>query len=188
MRPVAALLAVVAALLAALPAAGAQKSRTLLHYGDSLAVGTGLFLPADLRGWSIEQSTGVSRHADEAPAGLRAFGSALPRVIVVSLGTNDDPSAVSRFAATVRSVVRLAGPGRCVVWSTIVRPPYNGISYDGYNAALRRADRTYRNLSVFDWQGMARAHPEWFGSDGVHPTMAGYRARAAALARLVRAC
>jgi lysophospholipase L1-like esterase len=35
---------------------------------------------------------------------------------------------------------------------------------------------------------MARAHPSWFGRDGVHPTMSGYRARAAATARLVQRC
>ncbi len=35
---------------------------------------------------------------------------------------------------------------------------------------------------------MARTHPGWFGKDGVHPSMAGYRARAAATARLVQSC
>ena len=44
------------------------------------------------------------------------------------------------------------------------------------------------DLRVLDWAAMARAHPSWFGRDGVHPTMTGYRARAAATARLVRAC
>jgi lysophospholipase L1-like esterase len=42
-------------------------------------------------------------------------------------------------------------------------------------------------LHVLDWAAMAHAHPAWFGSDGVHPSMTGRRARAAATARLVRA-
>ena len=181
-------LAAACALFAALPAHGGQGSRTLLQYGDSLSVGTGLYLAGSLRGWSVSESYGISRHAYEAPGGLRALGSGLPRVIVISLGTNDDPSAVARFSRYVRDVVSVAGPGRCVIWSTIVRPAYAGVSYDGYNAVLRRAARTYRTLRVFDWQAMARANPQWFGGDGVHPTVAGYRARAAALARLAKTC
>lgn len=172
----------------AAPAQDARTSRTLLHFGDSLAVGTGVFLPDRLAGWSLTQSFGISRHADEAPAGLRAYGAALPHVIAISLGTNDDPGAASRFARTVGAVLRIAGPDRCVIWSTIVRPPYGGVSYEGYNKALRRTARTHGRFRLLDWQAMAQAHPQWFGADGVHPSASGYRARAAALARLARSC
>ena len=55
-------------------------------------------------------------------------------------------------------------------------------------ARSRRIARHRANLRVFDWVAMAHAHPSWFGSDGVHPTTTGYRARAAAIARLVRGC
>lgn len=182
----AALAVVILATAAAAPAA--RTSHTVLHFGDSLAVGTGIYLPAALRGWQVTQSFGVSRHADEGPPGLRSYGAALPRVIVISLGTNDDPGAASRFARTVADVVRIAGPSRCVIWSTIVRPPYNGVSYDGYNEALRRLARAHPSLHVFDWQALARANPQWFGSDGVHPTATGYRKRAAMLSRLVKSC
>jgi lysophospholipase L1-like esterase len=183
-----ALVAAVCVLGATYPASGARTAatRSVLHYGDSLAVGTGLFLPHYLRGWTIRQTASVSLHAD---AGSRTLASsALPHVVVISLGTNDDPGAVTAFALDVRAVIRAAGPARCVIWSTVVRPPYNGVSYDGYNDVLRRAARTYDNFHVFDWQALARANPRWFGSDGVHPSMTGYRARAAALARLIKAC
>jgi lysophospholipase L1-like esterase len=109
-------------------------------------------------------------------------------VIVVSAGTNDDPGRVSGFARIVRQTLAVAGPTRCVVWSTIVRPPYRGVSYSGYNRVLEGIARNRANLRVFDWVSMARAHPAWFGADGVHPTATGYRARAAAIARLVRGC
>jgi len=108
-------------------------------------------------------------------------------VIVVSAGTNDDPGTVSRFARTVRETVAVAGRSRCVIWATIVRPPYAGVSYSGYNRALRTIAKHHPTLHVFDWSAMAYAHPGWFGSDGVHPSMTGYRARAAATARLIRA-
>ena len=186
--PVAALVcALVCALVAASPGS-ASGNRDVLSYGDSLAVGTDLFLGGYLRGWKLRSSASISRHADEVPGALRAYGRALPRVIVVSAGTNDDPGRVSGFARIVRQALAIAGPSRCVVWSTIVRPPYQGVSYAGYNRALDAIAAGNGNLRVFDWAAMARIHPSWFGSDGVHPTMTGYRARAAAMARLVQRC
>lgn len=168
--------------------AGVVGSRTVLHYGDSLTVGTGLFLSSYLHGWKITESANVSRHTEDGPTAVRAYGAALPRVLVISLGANDDPRAVFRFMSAVRSVVAAAGSSRCVIWSTVVRPPYAGVSYNGYNAALRRVARNSPTLRVFDWQAMAKANPTWFGSDGVHPTATGYRARAAAVAKLVKSC
>jgi lysophospholipase L1-like esterase len=177
--------ALVFALLVAVPA-GAAGSRTVLHYGDSLAVGTELYLDGYLPGWSVRASTEVSAHAADVPVALRSFGRSLPRVIVVSAGTNDDPEAVAEFARIVRETVAVAGPSRCLVWSTIVRPPYQGVPYTGYNRALRAVARRHANLHVLDWNAMARTHPRWFGHDGVHPSMEGYRVRAAATASLIR--
>ncbi len=190
MRLPALLAAVVALAFAAASAAAPTRAaaRSVYFDGDSLAVGTGWYLGAYLRGWVVHETAVVSRHASQGASAVESRGTSLERVVVVDLGTNDDPSQVSRFRSYVRDVVRAAGASRCVIWSTINRPPYNGISYDGYNRALAAVARAHPNLHVFDWAGMARAHPEWFGSDGVHPTNTGYRARAAALARLIRNC
>jgi lysophospholipase L1-like esterase len=166
----------------------AAGNRTVLSYGDSLSVGTDLFLDGLLTGWSVRSEAVVSRHASDVPPALEAFGASLPSVIVVSAGTNDDPGRVSGFARVVRDALAAAGSRRCLVWATIVRPPYRGVSYDGYNRALAAIAHTHANLHVLDWAAMARAHPAWFGRDGVHPSMTGYRARAAATARLVRGC
>lgn len=184
-RPLVVLGALVCALVASFPAAGAE-TRTVLHYGDSLAVGTDIYLDRYLPDWTVRSSTDVSRHAADAPSALAALGPSLPRVVVLSVGTNDDPGAVSDFRRIVRRTVSLAGPSRCVVWATIVRPPYQGVPYSGYNRVLRTAAASHANLVVLDWAAMARTHPGWFGADGVHPSMTGYRARAAATARLVR--
>lgn len=154
--------------------------------GDSIAFGTDLFLARYLRGWQISSSVDVSRHAYQGAAAIEALGNSLPSVVVVNLGTNDDPSGVSVFASYVRRVVRAAGPERCVIWATIVRPPYAGVSYDGLNGALLAAASRWRSFHVFDWRGLARAHPAWFGSDGVHPSIPGYRVRAKLLARFIR--
>ncbi|HET8741229.1 MAG TPA: hypothetical protein VFM41_01280, partial [Gaiella sp.] len=101
MRVLACVAAVLGCLLAA-PSAPAAGQRTVLNYGDSLAVGTQLYLGTYLRGWRVLSETEVSRHASEVPSALRSLGRALPRVVVVSAGTNDDPGGVSRFARTVR--------------------------------------------------------------------------------------
>jgi lysophospholipase L1-like esterase len=186
-RPIPILAALLSALVMGAPA-HAAGSRDVLSYGDSLSVGTNLYLGGYLRGWNVRSVAAISTHADQVPAALRSFGSSLPRVVVVSAGTNDDPGRVSGFARLVRETLAVAGPRRCVVWSTILRPPYAGVSYSGYNRALAAIAAHRHNLRVFDWVKLADAHRSWFGSDGVHPTATGYRARARAIARLVRSC
>jgi hypothetical protein len=171
------------------PSGGSATAPHAVHVdGDSLAYGTDLYLPHYLPGWTITQAVDVSRHAADGAAAIAVLGPALPRVVVVSLGTNDDPGAVGLFASYVRTVARAAGPSRCVIWSTIVRPPYRGVSYAGYNRVLRASARRWPSFHVFDWAALARRHSGWFGTDGVHPSMTGYRARAAALARLIKSC
>jgi hypothetical protein len=180
----------VLALLVALaaPASSDALSRRLLVNGDSLAVGTEPYLPNELRRWSVIQSTEVSRHAYEGDDVMRSFGRSLPRVIHVSLGTNDDPRTRDAFRAAIRDVMEVAGPRRCVVWTNIVRPPVAGASYAGYNRVLAQESRPRDNLRVVNWARMVREHPEWLAGDGVHVSAVGYQARAKAIARSVRRC
>jgi hypothetical protein len=179
-------LAIVLAL--ALPASADALSRRLLVDGDSLAVGTKPYLPKELKGWKLTQSATVSRHAYQGADVMRSYGSALPRVIHVSLGTNDDPNDVAGFRRAVRDVMKVAGSKRCVVWTNIRRPPAAGASYAGYNRVLSQEDAKRDNLRVVNWVRMVRAHPEWLVGDGVHVNADGYRARAKAVAREVRRC
>jgi hypothetical protein len=185
MRRLSALLVLVA--LAA-PASADALSRRLLVNGDSLAVGTEPYLPTELRRWRVTQSTEISRHAYEGGDVMRAYGRSLPRVIHVSLGTNDDPRTPDAFRAAIRDVMEVAGPRRCVVWTNIVRPPVAGASYAGYNRALAQESRPRENLRVVNWARMVREHPEWLAGDGVHVSAVGYQARAKAIAESVRRC
>jgi lysophospholipase L1-like esterase len=173
--------------LALAPAASAAERRLLVN-GDSLAEGTRPYIPRELRGWRVKQSTKVSRHAHEGASVMRRFGRRLPRVIHVSLGTNDDPSQTEGFRAAIGDVMEVAGGGRCVVWANIVRPPYRRVSYRGYNRVLASEARGRDNLLVVNWARMVRRHPEWLADDGVHVSAAGYEARAKAVARAVRRC
>jgi hypothetical protein len=179
-------------LAAAAPSTGvpadAARTRNLLVNGDSLAVGTAPYIPRALRRWRVTQSTAISRHAFEGASVMRAYGRRLPRVIHVSLGTNDDPRNLSGFRAAIRAVMAVAGPRRCVVWANIVRPPVAGASYAGYNRVLAQESKPRKNLRVVDWARMVRENPHWLAGDGVHVTAAGYQYRARRVARSVRRC
>jgi lysophospholipase L1-like esterase len=179
------------ALAAVVPANAARRlpySRTLLVVGGSLTVGTQPYLPRYLPGWRIRQDVAVSMQVTEGPAALRRYGGRLPRVIFVNLGTNGDPRAVGVFVHALRQVMQIAGRHRCVVWSTIVRPPVAGASYRTLNRALRQQGTKRRNLIVFKWASLAAHHPGWFGPDHVHVTASAYRIRARAMARDIRRC
>ena len=164
----------------------ARSSRSVLDLGDSLSVGTAPYLSARVRGYRIERIHDVGLNAYDAADIVAGRWPSLPAVLVVSAGTNDDPRIVSTFWRAVSSVVRTAGPGRCVVWPTIVRPPAVGATYDGLNRALARVAARNRNLALVDWVGMVRRHPSWLSADRVHVSVAGYRARAAAIAAAVQ--
>ena len=168
--------------------ADAARTRNLLVNGDSLAVGTAPYIPAALRRWHVTQSTAVSRHAFEGGSVMRAYGRSLPRVIHVSLGTNDDPRSLSGFRAAIREVMAVAGPRRCVVWANIVRPPVAGASYSGYNRVLAQESKPLSHLRVVDWAKLVSRNPGWLAGDGVHVSATGYAARASAVARSVRRC
>src|SRR5215467_4286719 len=134
-----AILALVAVALSGV--AQAQPTAVSKHLyvdGDSIAYGTDLFLKGYLRGWTIAASVDVSRHTYQGVATIESMRRAgtLPYAVVVNLGTNDDPRAVQLFRSHVLRVTRAAGSERCVIWATIVRPPYDGVSYDGLNDAL----------------------------------------------------
>jgi lysophospholipase L1-like esterase len=180
--------ALVLVLVLAAPASAEALSRRLFVDGDSLAVGTKPYIPRELNGWKVTQSASVSRHAFEGADILRAYGSSLPRVIHVSLGTNDDPNQVGAFRAAIRDVMDVAGPHRCVVWTNIVRPAVAGASYAGFNRALAQESRPRENLRVVNWVRMVRENPQWVVGDGVHVNVDGYQARAKAIAQSVRRC
>jgi lysophospholipase L1-like esterase len=187
MRRVLALAGAALAVAAAAPAAQAAGGR-LFVVGDSLAEGTRPYIPKELPDWRVRQSTKVSRHASDGGDVLRRYGSSLARVVHVSLGTNDDPRQTAAFRAAVTDVMDVAGSDRCVVWANILRPAYRGVSYRGYNRVLADEDERRDNLLVLNWVRMVRRHPDWLARDGVHVSAAGYAARAAAVARLVRRC
>jgi hypothetical protein len=178
--------ALVAVLTLAL-AGPAAAAPALLHVGDSLAVGSDPPLRQLLPGWTVTTDALKSRPTSVGVAIIDGQPS-LPSRLVVELGTNDSPDQAAQFAGYVRHVLALAGPSRCVVWVNIHRPPYNGISYAGFNRALDQIAATAPNLAVVDWNGMVQSGQAQVSPDGVHPTPDGYRARAAAIVQALEGC
>lgn len=158
----------------------------VLMIGDSLAVGTAEDLQAALPGWQVRTDGRVSRPLAE---GMRILASSPdpPAILAFSLFTNDDPSATGALEQAVRATATRAGG--CAVWATIVRPPYNGVSYDAANRVLETLAADPRlSLQIVDWSGLVARNPSYVGGDGVHATPAGYRARAQLYAAAIRAC
>lgn len=166
-------------------AGASSSSHVVFDLGDSLSVGTAPYLHRRLRGYRFVVVTDVGLHAYDVASIVSQRRASLPYVVVVSAGTNDDPRIVSTFWRAVSKVLAVAGPKRCVVWPTIVRPPANGASYDGLNRVLGQLAERHRNLVLVDWVGLVQRHPKWLSSDGVHPGVPGYRARAAAIASAI---
>jgi lysophospholipase L1-like esterase len=66
-----------------------------------------------------------------------------------------------------------------------------GHSYSPVNRRLRRlasAPAMLGRLVIVPWAAKVARHPSWMGSDRVHPTASGYRARARLYAAAVRRC
>jgi len=144
--------------------------------GDSVMIDAAPALRRTLPSVTIDAA--VDRSAIPAPALLRGLAQSgrLGASIVIDLGTNGGMSA------TVIGEMLDTAAGRRVVMVT---------SHCGYcswtargNATLRAACILPRNCVVADWDALARAHPAWFGPDGVHMTVGGEGADA--YARLVR--
>lgn len=164
------------------------RPHSVLLIGDSLSVGMEAPLKAELQGWRVEVDALKSR---PLAAGMRILQqhSKAPAILAFTLFTNDDPRNVSQLESAVRATATRSGG--CAVWGTIVRPPYNGTSYDAANRKLKRLarqDELALGLQIADWAGAVASEPSLLAGDGVHATPAGFAAMAKLYADAIRAC
>ena len=156
-------------------------SASVLVVGDSLVVGTAPYLPGH-----VTSDGRVGRPSTEAVSVLRAKFSGQD-VVVFDAGVNDDPAQPARLSTDLAAARSITG-SRCLVVATMSRPPYNGVSVDGLNRAVRSFAASTPNVRLVDWRGAAVANPQLINSDGVHPTTAGYQLRARLFAQAIANC
>jgi peptidoglycan/LPS O-acetylase OafA/YrhL len=101
---------------------------------------------------------------------------------VLALGTNDTADVYVGsnvgLPARIQRMMSVIGD-EPVMWvnvkSLLSGGPYSEHNMQLWNVALLRACSRYPNMRVFNWAAFAR--PQWFISDGIHYTSAGYAAR-----------
>jgi hypothetical protein len=161
----------------------ADASARVLVVGDSLAVGLKPYL-GELLGEDVAWDAKSGR---TTPQGLAALRSSLkivrPKVVVVSLGTNDGPDP-SRFANRIERALAAIGPNACVVWSDIYRPARKG-PYAALNGVLSQEAARVKRLHVVAWD-LAVTRRAVSLPDGLHPDKAGFAYRAKLIAGAVR--
>jgi len=182
--------------------------RAVAHIGDSTSVGmvSAGYLPNPAQRLAAQYADVGVRHAWINASGGRSMVEALPGQVngydtarqlagtgfhgcwVIALGTNDTAnvsvgSNVGRLAR-IQELMSVAH-GAPVLWVNVKTldqtGPWAEANMQRWNAALTQACQQYPNLRVFDWAAVARDN--WFISDGIHYTSAGYAARARMIAR-----
>ncbi len=165
----------------------ASAAGGVLVVGDSLEVGTSPYLRGLLRGIPLTVDAQTSRPSSTGVAILRSRLQSSDQVVVFDLGTNDDPAQPQVLAADLTAVRSIVG-GRCVVVATLKRPPYNGVSIDGLNGAVRDFAVGSPPTQLVDWRAAALSTPGLLGPDGVHATATGYSTRAQLIAQGILGC
>jgi lysophospholipase L1-like esterase len=176
-----------AVLLGGAPASAQNAAGSVLVIGDSLQVGTGPYLEQQLGALPVESDDRQSRGSGEGLAALRTSLRPDHEVVVFDMGTNDDPSNPNALYANLQAA-RAASGDRCLVVATILRPPYNGVTVDGMNAAAERFALDNAGVQLVDWYGVATSTPGILYEDGVHARPEGYALRGRLIADAVRSC
>ncbi len=186
------------------------RCRALTHIGDSITIGmTSEELAPDARLDAQYTRIGVRERYIDASGG-RSIVETLPDQVnaydtavaqrsagftgcwVLELGTNDAANVAHGSlvdpATRIDRMMSVIGSDP-VLWvdviSRIDRGDYASENMQMWDAALEAARVRYPNMHVFAWASVAQA--EWFRSDGLHYTTAGYTTLAHSLADAVTA-
>jgi lysophospholipase L1-like esterase len=159
----------------------------VLVIGDSLQVGTGPYLEQQLGALPLESDDRQSRGSAEGLQALEARLRPDHTVVVFDMGTNDDPSNPGALYANLQAA-RAATGDRCLVVATILRPPHNGVTVGGMNAAVERFALSNPGVQLVDWYGVATSTSGILYDDGVHARPEGYALRGRLIADAVRSC
>jgi hypothetical protein len=161
----------------------------VLVIGDSLALGIEQPLQAALPGWRVRVDGRIGRPLAEG-MGILGRQPDPPAILAFALFTNDGPQNTDALEAAVRATA--TRPGNCAVWSTIVRPPEDGVSYAAANTLLRGLGddpELALGLELVDWAAAVSRSPSLVSpGDGVHGTVEGYGVLARLYADAIQSC
>lgn len=145
-----------------------QKAKTMqvTAIGDSVMESAAYGLKSLFPQGTVDAA--VSRQAYDTAKLIEAAKSAgtLAPVVIIGLGTNGTITP-----ANLADAMKAAGK-RHVYWIT----PYSGDPWDAENQALlRKAPKTYPNLTIIDWAKLLKEKGDktWLSPDGVHPDVKG---------------
>jgi lysophospholipase L1-like esterase len=181
-----------------IPAEASASTASIYLQGDSLTVPiTGLLarlLPRDTL--TISAKNGRPLRIGLSLLTQRAKNQGLPQVVVMEMGSNDDPAMPSAFARMINQTMTVIGSDRCAVWVDLYQRATKKVGkklvaynvYDRLNNVISTASARYKNLAVVPWATTARRHRSWFGPDGVHPSDAGSAVFAQMIAAAVDNC
>ena len=180
-------LAALAATVSIAPAVDAgTPPKPVLVVGDSLATGLEPYLEPLVAPRPVVWDADAGRTTPEGLVRLRAnLHVVSPRVVLISLGTNDGPHA-DRFRDRIRRALRAIPAGVCVVWADIDRPARKG-AYRPLNAVLAQEARRDPRLKVVHWHRAVASHRVRL-PDGIHPDTAGFDYRSRMFARAIARC
>jgi len=150
------------------------------------AVGVERFLPAISGARSMVEVYKDQPNATHVVRQIRASGYA--GCVVLALGTNDSANTggnVAALEARMDAMMAIIGPDLPVLWTTTKtlhdRGPYQNAHMQSWTQALTDVCPRNPRMRVYDWA--SEVHDDWFGHDGIHYGSAGYRERAARIAR-----
>jgi hypothetical protein len=103
-----------------------------------------------------------------------ALGTELGPVVVVAVGYNDYEANYTENIDDAMAAFRKAGVQH-VLWATLRAGRQ---SYAEMNDMIRAAAKKYPEISVLDWDALARDQPGWLQPDGIHLTPPGAEAMA----------
>jgi hypothetical protein len=184
--------AVVAMVMPAAADAGCGETQRLTATADAgigtapLAIGDSVLLGAAEEAAAVGYDVDV-RGCRQVSEGLdvlrkRARGGALPRVVVIALGSN-----ASIAVADVRAALRILGTSR--ILGLVTPREIRGMPLDDAATLRAAADRWPRRIELVDWVARTKRQRGLAYSDGIHLTPAGQRVMAellkAPLARVV---
>lgn len=164
---------------------GATGRVTYTVQGDSLQVHSEPYLRQTRPDWQLVSFS--AKGGRRAPQELNILRrQKLGRVVMVSAGTNDWLKSVKQFEAALDKIIRLVGPGRCLVMATVYDhgavEPINRILKD--HAAKAGAGR----MQLADWAEQVEAGAVRL-ADQVHPgTRRDHRRRAEMLIEAAERC